>query len=87
MKPGDPDPGQPGPSEFARYIGVDTQRIYEWRKGGVTHRSADRLATALNVNMDDLWPGINDDLDPDALPDTDVLFHQPRPSRKKAATR
>lgn len=46
----------------SRVLGVSRSTIHRWRRGGLTCRTADRVAIALNLHPAILWPDWLDDV-------------------------
>lgn len=45
---------------FARFLGIDRQTLYRWRRGQVAKiSSAERIAERLGVHVDELWPEVD----------------------------
>ena len=59
--------GKPNVLALARRLGVSAQTVHRWRNHGVSHHQADRIATALDLHPNILWPDFHADIEEDLV--------------------
>lgn len=55
---------RPLPSAVARRLGVDVNTVHRYRKHGVSHNIADRIAIQLGLHPAEIWPNYYEEYEP-----------------------